>query len=179
MLAVAPQIEHAPSVAVRLADQRDEEGLISMCRQLHMESALRDATGRPLPIDEEKVRHCVQRAIVPNRNSGEAQAWIGVIGDYGALQGSVYLSVEMPWYTSQAVIHEWWNYCLPEYRQSNNARALIDFAKASADAMGASLVMGIMTAGREEAKARFYRRQLGNPIGSFFAYTGSNKRGRL
>ena len=172
MLAIAtPEAPKIPPV--RLADRRDENDLVDMVRRLHEESALIMPNGKRMPLDIERVRQTVQRAVIPRRNSDEMPAWVGVIGNYGELQGSVYLSCEMFWYSSMPIVAEVWNYCLPEYRKSNNARALIEFAKASADAIDAMLTMGVSTAGREEAKARFYRRHLGNPVGQFFVHKNS------
>ena len=161
-----------PAVAVRLADREDEHCIVDMVRRLHDESALRTGDGEPLPLDLNRVRETVQRAVIPNRNGQDMPAWIGVIGRHRERQGSVYLSMERTWYSATPIVAELWNYCLPEHRKSHNARALIEFAKASAAAIDAILVMGIMTSGREEAKARFYRRQLGNPVGAYFAWDG-------
>jgi len=159
---------------VRLATREDEQDLVDMVKRMHDDSALRLADGSPLPLDTVKVRETVQRAIIPNRNGPDMPAWIGVIGGHRQLQGSVYLSCETVWYSATPIVTELWNYCVPEHRKSGNARALIEFAKSSADAINSLLVMGIMTSGREEAKARFYRRHLGNPIGTFFSYSGGD-----
>lgn len=156
---------------VRLAVREDEQCIVDMVKRVHEESALRSTTGDLLPLDPVRVREAVQRAIIPNRNGNELPAWIGVIGRHRELHGSVYLSMEQTWYSSEPIVAELWNYLLPEHRKSGNARALIEFAKESAKAAKCTLVMGIMTAGREEAKARFYRRQLGNPVGAFFAWS--------
>ena len=157
--------------AVRLAVREDEQCLVDMVKRVHEESALRAADGELLPLDHVRVKEAVQRAIIPNRNGHDLPAWIGVIGRHRELHGSVYLSMEQTWYSNQPIVTELWNYLLPDHRKSGNARALIEFAKASASAINCTLVMGIMTSGREEAKARFYRRQLGNPVGAFFAWS--------
>jgi len=157
---------------IRIADRRDEQQLLTMAAQMHALDALKDYDGSPLPIDEEVLRYEIQRAVIPNRNSDDAPAWIGVIGAPGALEASIYLSVERCWYSARPLLQERWNYCLPEYRRHGHARTLINFAKEFSRVMQMRLVIGVMTTGREEAKVRFLRRHLGNPIGTLFSYSG-------
>lgn len=160
---------------VRLAERDDEEELMEMVRVMHPESALRTTDGNPIPLDEPSVRSALHRALIPNRNSPDMPAWIGIIGEPGEMKGSVYLSMETTWYSNHVILVERWCYVLPNFRRSNLAAQLIAFAKASADAVNVHpMIMGHMTYGREEAKARFYRRHLGTPLGTYFAHNGAN-----
>jgi hypothetical protein len=145
---------------------------MDMMRVMHPEAALRSADGEPLPLDESMVRGELHRAIVPSRNSDGLPAWIGLVSQSRNLLGSVYLSMEMLWYSSRPVLIERWLYVHPDERRSNVAAALIEIAKRSADAARVDLLIGHMTAGREAAKTRFYRRHLGSPIGACFMYHG-------
>lgn len=160
--------------SVRLADAGDEDDLMAMVRDMHQESALRTADGQPIPLDSEMVRGELHRAIIPNRNSADLPAWIGVIGGPGELQASMYLSLETTWYSRHVMLVERWLFVRPAFRKSNVAMTLLEFAKKSADASQAyPLIVGHMTPGREEAKSRMYRRRMGNQIGGYFGYTGS------
>lgn len=169
-----------PVASVRLAQRDDEGELMDMVRAMHQESALRTADGVPLPLDEEMARGTLHRAIIPNRNGGDLPAWIGVIGDGSALLASIYLSMETTWYSAHVMLVERWLYVRPEHRKSNFATSLIDFAKKSADAAQTyPLIVGHMSAGREEAKSRFYRRHLGPAVGNYFSHTGRSQAGAL
>lgn len=157
---------------VRLAVREDEEALMSMVREMHPEAALRTADGAPLALDEDMVRGTLHRAIIPNRNSDDLPAWIGIAADANQIQGSIYLSLEMLWYSQQPVLVERWLYVYRNSRRSNIAASLIDFAKKSADAARTTLIVGHMSAGREEAKNRFYKRHVGPQIGAYYAHNG-------
>lgn len=163
-----------PSGRVRLAEREDEDELMELVRAMHPEAALRGADGKPIPLDEEMVRETLHRAIIPNRNSPDMPAWIGVIGEPGNMMGSVYLSLETTWYSRHVIMVERWCYVWPQFRRSDFATKLIEFAKSSADAVNIHpLIVGHISSGREEAKARFYRRHLGTPLGTYFAHNGN------
>lgn len=162
--------------AVRLAEPSDEEELVEMCRALHRESGLRDGNDEPLPFCVERVRATVQRATMIRRNDPDAgQAWCGIIGPPGALEGSIYLSVETAWYSDAPFLAEIWNFVAPEFRKSANAKTLIAFAKATARTLHMPLMMGITSTERAPAKMRFYERNLGcRPMGGFFVYNADH-----
>lgn len=170
----------APVAPVRLAQRDDEGELMDMVRSMHQESALRSAEGTPIPLDEDMARATLHRAIIPNRNGCDMPAWIGVVGEGRSLMASIYLSMETTWYSAHVILVERWLYVRPEHRKSNLAISLIDFAKKSADAAQTyPLIVGHVSAGREEAKSRFYRRHLGPAIGNYFAHTGQRQAGAL
>lgn len=183
---------------VRFAGPEDEDRLIAMVRDLHSESGLRDAEDRPLPLDEGKVRALVQSAVLRSSNglgphaigsgagaieihethAGSAgqdiagHAAIGVIGPPQRIEGSVYLSVETTWYSRAPVVVEIWNYVPPAFRRSQHAKTLISFSKAVATVLGLPLVMAVMSTERQQAKMRFYERNLGcRPFGATYVYT--------
>ena len=163
----------AENSRVRIAVREDEDALMNMVREMHPEAALKTADGAPLPLDESLARSHLHRAIVPNRNSDDLPAWIGLAAEDGQILGSVYLSLETLWYSSKPVLLENWLFVARDSRRSNIAASLIDFGKKSADAARATLIVGHMSSGREAAKGRFYRRHVGPQIGGYYAYHGA------
>lgn len=158
---------------VRLAVREDEEALMSIVREMHPEAGLRTADGSPLPLDENMARSHLHRAIIPNRNSECLPAMIGLAAEADHIMGSIYLSFETLWYSQQPILVEQWLFVSRPNRRSNIAAQLIDFAKRSADAARTTLIVGHMTAGREAAKSRLYRRYAGPQIGGYYAYHGT------
>ena len=158
---------------VRLAVKDDEDALMGLVREMHPEAALKTASGEPLPLDEDLARSELHRAIIPNRNCDDLPAWIGIAGDGYRIVGSVYISLETLWYTRQPIMVERWLFVRREARRSNIAASLIDFAKKSANAANTTLIVGHMSAGREEAKNRFYKRHVGPQIGGYYAHYGT------
>lgn len=164
---------------VRLAVRDDEDALMDMVCEMHHEAALRTADGSPLPLDLEMARGELQRAIVPNRNTPDLPAWIGIVGEPGELHGSIYLSCETTWYSRHIILVERWLFVRPKHRRSNIAATLIDFAKKSADAAQTyPLIVGHMSSGREAAKSRFYSRHL-TPLGNYYSHNGTSEAGAL
>ncbi len=160
---------------VRLADQNDEDELMHAVRRMHSDNewGLRGADGQPLPFCEDRARSTVQRAIIPRPNHpGAAPAWIGIVGD-DRIEGSVYLSVELPFCSESPFLAELWLYVFPEFRKSNHAKTLIAFSKAIASIVQIPLVIGVFTSQHVAAKCRLYQRQFGEPSGQLFIYQGA------
>jgi hypothetical protein len=178
---------------VRFATPADEDPLIAMVRDLHSESGLRDSGNLPLPLDEDKVRGMIRRAVVgrsaaagacapsgarpeaspavPTVDAEPGHAAIGVIDASGEIEGSVFLSIETTWYSAAPVVVEIWNYVGRPYRKSRNAKTLIAFSKAVASVLRLPLVMAVMSTERQPAKMRLYERNLGcQPFGAFYLY---------
>lgn len=142
---------------VRLATWKDEAALMEMCRRLHGENGIYE-------MSETKVQEMLARAF--NRQGGI----IGVVGDEGRIEGAVSLVIGQTWYSDEWFLEELFNYVLPEFRRSTNARDLINFAQWAADDCGLRLLIGVLSNTRTEAKVRLYERQLGKPAGAFFVY---------
>jgi hypothetical protein len=145
---------------VRIADRKDEEELMGLCRQLHNENAL-------FKINEDKVRTMLRRAF--NREGGI----LGVIGEPGKVEGMIYMLVSNFWYSDDPHLEELWAYVVPAYRKSKNAIELMDFAKWCSDQSGFPLIIGVISNERTAGKVRLYQRQFQSPIGNFFFYKGS------
>lgn len=133
---IAPE---ADASRVRLANPGDEEQLFALCRVLHTENALRDPLGERIAFDEPKVRRTLHRALYPTRdNQGTyaghvTPAWVGVVGPKGAIEGSVYLAIETPWYSNHMLLVQLWCFVLPEFRASTNLKDMIAWSRQFSD----------------------------------------------
>ena len=158
-----------PRIRPALSEEIDE--LLAMCRKLHEENGIGSE------LDETKVKAILTRGMKGSLT------YIGVIGSEGRMEGSICLEIEPSWYGAQEFwLAERWNFVLPEYRKSDNAKQLIKFAKWLSDELSDEsisrghppipLMIGILSNQRTEAKIRLYRRELGEPAGAFFLYNG-------
>ena len=84
----------------------------------------------------------------------------------------IYLCLRQYWYAKDGDVHleEFLAFVRPEFRKSNNAKALIEFAKSSSDRLGVPLLIGIVSNEKTAQKIRLYRRRLGEPAGAYFMY---------
>jgi hypothetical protein len=148
---------------VRKARPEDEDELMEMCRSLHKENGL-------FPMDEGRVRAALRKAF------NEEGAVIGVVGDRGKIEGSIYLMISNFWYSTEFHLEELWNYVLPEYRRSQNAKNLIEFAKRCSDEADLTLVIGVVSNEDTARKIAMYRRRLKEPTGAFWVHHPSTRR---
>lgn len=142
---------------VRVATPDDETEVMDLCHALHEENGL-------FSMDDDRVRGTLRMAF--DKKGG----LLGVIGDPGQIEAMIYMLFAQFWYSTDWHLEELFSYCRPEYRKSNNARHLIDFAKKCSDEIGLPLMIGIVSNTRTEAKIELYKRQLKKPVGSFFLY---------
>lgn len=142
---------------VRRADAKDEDEILAMCRQMHVENGM-------FTMSDDRVREIISRAW---KKQG---AIIGVIGERGKLEASIYLLLTNIWYSNDWHLEELWNFVRPDFRRSNNAKEMIAFAKRCGDELGISVIIGIMSNIRTESKIRLYERSLGKPAGAFFLH---------
>lgn len=156
---MTPQIGN-PS-RVRLADERDQDELFEMTRLLHGEIGI-------FPIAEHKVREMIRAAVTGPVE--QRLSLIGAIGDPGDIHGSICLQVGSYWYTDANVFSERWNFVMPAHRNTSASHDLIAFAKAMSDHFEIPLMISIVSNERTAAKVRLYRKQLGEPLGAFFAH---------
>lgn len=163
-----------PAPIVRLAVRDDEDALVAMVREMHGDTewyGSRAANGELFPFDEMKARVIVQSAVLPLRNHPDAgQAWIGVIGNPGALLASVCVSVMEATLSQGRSLFEHWNWARPESRSAVVNEALLAFSTARADELGLSLSGVASAAYGRMAKSRFYERRLGPAIGRIYHY---------
>lgn len=146
---------------VRLADAGDERELMDLARLLHGEIG-------SFSFSESKVGDMVRKAI-----DGPVEARRGVIGVIGApseLHAMVYLEIAAEYYTEDLCLLERFNYVLPGFRRTTASDDLIAFSQSMSNQFDLPLLMGVFTNERTAAKARFYRRHLGEPLGYFFGH---------
>lgn len=144
-------------IEVDLAGPDDEEEVMEMCWDLNRENGV-------FVMNEGCVRNTLRLAF--EKQGGT----IGVIRGNEKIEAMIFMLVARFWYSEEWHIEELFSYCRPEYRKSNNAKALIHFAKKCADELQVPLVIGVMSNTRTEAKVELYRRQLNKPAGAFFFY---------
>lgn len=142
---------------VRTALPADEEEVMAMCRMLHAENGLFD-------MSETRVRGVIKMAL--DRQGGV----LGVIGPAGHIEAMIYMLISQIWHSDQWHLEELFSYCRPEYRKSNNAKLLIQFAKRCSDELDLPLIIGVISNDRTEQKVRLYQRQFGKPHGAFFVH---------
>jgi hypothetical protein len=162
-------LQEPDPIRVRLAEPSDEEDLLDLCRAKHEEEAAQAAFA--FAFSEEKARGTLQRALLTRRNDPDAgQAWCGVVGDCGRLEGSVYLSVQTRYDSDDAYLAEIWNWSYAQHRRGACPRLLIAFAQSLAASLKLPLVGGIVATDRESPKLRLLRRNGCQPLGSLYLF---------
>lgn len=142
---------------VRLARPEDEAGLMEHTRQLHQENGL-------FSFSDDKAKAHLRRAY--DHQGGI----IGVIGDVGSPEASIYLALDQIYYSDDWQLIELWNYVAPpRANRAGHAKRLLQFAKDCSTRMHLPLSVGIMSNHRVEAKVRLYERQL-EKAGAFFVF---------
>lgn len=148
---------------VRLAMPEDEDAIFNLLAE-----GLFNENGA-FSLSKEKSRNFIRQAV--NHEGGI----IGVIEEGGQIVGSIGMNLDSFWYSDDWYISEYWNYVKPQYRKSigtefkrsDYAKNLIDFAKWCAERMNLVLNIGILSTQRTEAKQRLYQRKL-TVAGAFF-----------
>jgi len=153
-----------PSV-VRVARPEDHQEVWRLFLQGHRENG-------QFNLAPEKVEFFLSRALypemIPEWDTGPRGA-IGVIGDIGALEALVFVTIGSYWYSHDRHLEEFLVFVDPECRKSNHARALVEWMKTQSDRTGLPLVTGIISNHRTEAKVALYSRMLPK-VGAFFLY---------
>jgi len=155
------------NIKVRLATLADLEDIVGLGRLLAAENGVGD-------LNEDKVRIKVRQAVDRKPNDARPPSICGVIGEPKTLTGMIYLEVGTLWYNDDIGLHEMWNFVHPEYRKSQRAKHLVEFAKQCAKNLDLPLHIGIISNQRTEAKVRLYDRLLGTTarVGAFFLWNG-------
>jgi GNAT superfamily N-acetyltransferase len=153
-----------PSI-VRVARPDDRQEIWRLFLQGHRENG-------QFTLAPEKVDYFLNRALfpdaIPEWDTGPRGA-IGVIGDVGALEALVFVTIGTYWYSHDRHLEEFIVYVDPECRKSTHARALVAWMKQQSDFTGLPLVTGIISNHRTEAKVALYERMLPR-VGAFFLY---------
>lgn len=159
----------SPSV-VRRAVPADKDELWRLLRLMHAESAM-------LSISDRKIDYHLNRFLYPEsiqKDDAGIRGFIGVIGQIGALEGAIIITIGGLWYSDEMCLEEWLNSVDPQHRRSYHAKALIKYAIKIIDDMvsqypNLKIVIGIVSTERTAAKIRLYRQYL-EPAGCFFVY---------
>ncbi len=162
--APALAIDNAPS-EVRVAGPEDYDEVWRLMLQGHKENGL-------FKFDYHKVDWLVRRILMPKMiPAGDTglRGVVGVIGPVGALQGLVILTIGTFWYSNVLHAEEYMLYVDHDYRRSHHAEVLVKWMKDQCDKSGLSLITGIISNIRTEAKCRLYRRMVPK-VGEFFMY---------
>lgn len=147
---------------VEIATPKDQQEVFDLLCELHQENAM-------FEMDPEMVMSYIVRAT--NQDGG----LIGVIKEKGKIVGCILLFSEKFWYAKSSYLAEYLNYIHPQYRKSNYAKDLIDFAKWSSEQMELPLIMGIMSTIRTRAKLHLLNKKMFF-IGGLFAWnTGTTQ----
>lgn len=141
---------------VRLVSSKEEEEVMSLCRDLWKENGL-------FPLNEDKVRATVRKAF--NREGGI----LGAVGEPGSIKGLILMLMSTFWYSDAPHWEELFLYVKPENRGGGAAAALMHFAKWCSE-NSFPLVIGVLSNDRTEGKVRLYQRQFSKPVGNFFFY---------
>lgn len=148
-------------LGIRLATKVDEDEIFALLSMLHEENGF-------FTMNPTKVRDGIRRAT--DRKGGI----VGVIEDRGRIVGTIGLFIEQDWYTDDFELLERWNFVHPDYRKSDYAKRMIEFAKRCQEWFERQgntipLIIGVFSTVKTVAKVRLYRRQL--PFaGGFFIY---------
>lgn len=140
---------------VDIAKPRDENEIFDLLILLDNENSM-------FPRSDEKVLQTIQRATY------ERGGIIGIIRVEKKIVGCVGMFLDQFWNSEAHFLSEYWNMVHPDFRKSDYAKNLIDFAKHCNETLGVLLLMGILSTSRTEAKSRLYGRRL-IPCGNLFA----------
>lgn len=153
---------------VRLAEPKDE---IALYRMLSEKLFNENATFSMSP---EKVLRFIQAAT--RNNDPNSGAIIGVIDGDGEIAGSIGMILGQFWYSDEFHVEEYWNFVDSNYRKSEYAKNLIDFAKSISERLKMVLNIGIVSTKQTEAKCRLYSRKL-QFMGQFYMHNISAAHG--
>lgn len=159
----------APSI-VRTAVREDEPEIWRMFREHHKENAF-------FPLSEAKVQFYLDRVMKPETipaGDDGPRGVVGVIGKPGNLQAAIMLVLGSPWYSDAITMDDCMSFVDKRYRQSNHAKALLDFAISIVDKTRTTnpefkMILGIVSNVRTAEKVRLYSRKL-KPVGAYFLY---------
>lgn len=158
--------DSSDAVVVRMAQARDEDDIMNLCRLLHEENG-------QFQMSDEKVRAALRQAF--ERRGGV----IGVIDGPNGLEGMILLHIGQIWYSDDWMLEEMFNFVHPNFRKgSSRVRALVEFAKGCSERLSKEaghsipLMIGVLSSKRTAAKVRIYE-SMGLPnSGAYFIYNG-------
>lgn len=138
---------------VRVAQADEEDDIYRLCIELHKENG-----NKYFSLSEYKVRKNLERAF-----TGKL-AMVPCIGPKRRIEALGYVSIEQFAWSDDWHISEWFNYVLPERRQSRNARTLLEWERGASESLKLLLWIGVTSEEKLAAKLRLYRRVFGNDL---------------
>lgn len=138
---------------VRLATPTDEDRLFPILMMAHADNGV-------MPVSEFRVWEIIRNGTRKDRPKEERTGYnvIGIIEGKDKIEGVISLELSRMAYSEHWHLQDICNYVHPDFRRSNHANDLLEFAKWMAEQMKFPLIFGILTAKRLEAKRRFYQR---------------------
>ena len=158
----------SPSV-IRIATIEDLPEVWRLFRMGWAENAL-------FPLDRDKALWHLKRALEPEKIHPEDKGMrgiIGVIGPVGALEAATFLALASFWYTLHQHIEEYIVLVDEDHRKTDHAKAMINWMKQKVEETQLTLLTGILSNNRTEAKCRLYGRLLPK-AGEFFVVRPKN-----
>ncbi|HZS57547.1 MAG TPA: hypothetical protein VFA65_24315 [Bryobacteraceae bacterium] len=159
-----PEVPLAP---VRIATSEDADSLMACLRMMHDENGL-------FSFSEELVRKIINDGISPPAGL-TFPPMVGVIGPPGDVEATTCLMLSRLYYTEEWHLGDLWHFIRPDCRKKNHIVGLLEFAKQCADKIGLSLMSGVVSNKRTEAKVRIFSRHFGAPLGALFIYRPNQK----
>ncbi len=145
---------------LRIAQADEEEDLLGFCHELWEENGKEFFS-----FDAEKVRGHLRRS------SEKRGGLFAVIGEPRKIEAGALLLIDPYYYTSDFALFELFSYVRPDYRRSQHAKTLVNWALNMSEKLRLLLFIGILSNSRTVAKVRLYRRVLGvDPSGAYFVY---------
>lgn len=158
-------ITHGDVSRVRIAEMRDVDELMVLCREMHEENGV-------LAFSEYKVRDVLENATRPEIEL--RRSIIGCIGDYRHIEAAIVLGIEPLWYSDEIALQDYLNFVRVPFRNSTNSSDLIAWAKAMSVHFSLPLMAGVVSNQRTQAKIRHFRRAFGEPVGAFFLFNAGS-----
>ncbi len=123
--------------------------------------------------DEHKDHHPINEAAVRQRlayATNRTGSFIGVIGPVGGpLRAMIYLILETIWFSTEPQITCVTAFVHPQWRKSDYARQLLNFAKSASDELQARLLTGVVSTERTKMKCALWARHFPK-AGEFYLY---------
>jgi GNAT superfamily N-acetyltransferase len=147
-------------VKVRIGRPEDLDGVMSLALQCTYENGL----VRP---DVEKILREMWASL--HQDHGV----VGVVGDLGhPPEAGILLRVDTLSYSDEPILCERAVFVHPDFRQAKGGRAsrLCEFAKQCAASLNMTLLIGMLSSDRTDAKVRLYERHFGHPAGAYWLW---------
>jgi len=144
---------------VRVATRDDLFDILALAKLVHEEIGFFD-------LNEIKVAEAIWPQLT------QTNGIVGVIGDKGKLEGAIVLRISAYWYSDKQFLEEMCVFVHPDYRNAKDSRIqkLVGFTKKVAQDLELPVLIPILSNNKTGAKMELYKRNFGEPAGSFFLW---------